>query len=115
MPIQKYLKCQPAEIQNKLMPIIIYINNTYPNAIFDELYSDKTHIPTYRYNNSYVAIGCRKYYISIYFGTENAASEVAKTTPYCRALKGCVNLSYKREIPYDSIYIGIDYCFKNNI
>ncbi len=112
MPISDYYKCQPENVVKNIMPLIEYINANYPEAVFDEQYSAKTYIPTYRLNDSYVAIGCRKHYISIYFGTQGVAEIVANETPYCRALKGCVSLSYKRAIPYDAVFKGIDKCFK---
>ncbi len=95
-----------------LAPIVEYIETKYEGVVFDDAYSEKTFIPTYRYNDSYVAIGCRKHYISVYFGCEKAAETVSKHTPFCRAQKGCVNFSYKRDIPYQALFMGIDCCFK---
>ncbi len=113
MPIENYLKCVDEPVRNKVLPLINYIEVNYPTAVFDEYYSEKSHIPTWRINDSYVGIGCRKHYISVYFGTSEAAQIVAENTPYCRALKSCVNLSYKRELPYAALYKGIDTSFNN--
>lgn len=115
MTIFDFLAMVDDNTKEMVLPVINYIEQNYPNAIFDDNYSVKTKIPHWRFNNSYVGIGCRKHYISIYFGNSNAAKVVSDNTPFCRAQKACVNFSYKRELPYDAIYKGIDCAFKNII
>ncbi len=112
MPIENFLNLVDEASQNKVQPLINYIKTNFKDAKFDEYYSEKSHIPTWKLNDSYVGIGCRKHYISVYFGKSSAVKKVAENTPYCRALKGCVNFSYKRELPYEAIYKGIDEALK---
>ncbi len=115
MPINTYLEMVNDEVKKQVMPIILYIEKYYSGAVFDEKYAEKTHIPTWRFNESYVAVGCRKKYISIYFGSSEAVETVKQSTdsPYVLARKGCVNICYRcKEFPYEAIYKGIDTCFK---
>jgi hypothetical protein len=49
MEIGYYLSLVDFTAQEKLLPIIHYIENKYPAAVFDEAYSAKTKIPTYMY------------------------------------------------------------------
>ncbi len=112
MKIEDLYRCIEESNTQQILPIITYINKAYQMASFDEYNSKKTHIPTWRIENKYVGIGCRKHYISVYFSDKEAVSVVAENTPYCRAQKGCVNFSYKRELPIEAIFKGIDKCFK---
>ncbi len=96
---------------HQLLPVIKYIGENYPQAVFDEYNSEKSHIPTWRIDKKYVGIGCRKHYISIYFSDKEAVQTISNTTIYCRAQKGCVNFSYKRDLPLNAIFMGIDKCF----
>ncbi len=111
MTIEQVVQCAKQNNTEQILPIIHYLKTQYPAAHFDEYNSEKTRIPTWRFNNNYVGIGCRKHYISVYFSQPSAAQTVAQHTPYCRALKACVNFSYKRELPLQAIYKGIDACF----
>ena len=111
MNLEDTLACIEKNGTQQILPIIQYINTNYPTACFDEYNSEKTHIPTWRLGTVYVGIGCRKHYISIYFNDRNAVNIIKENTPYCRALKGCVNFSYKRALPLDAIYKGIQTCF----
>ncbi len=114
MPIQSHLDLVDEKTRLQVMPMISYIQERYSAAVFDEKYSKKTHIPTWRHKGSYVAIGCRKKYISVYFGSPDAVQSIKAEvdSPYVVARKGCVNLCYKsKEIPYDAIFRGIDLCF----
>ena len=105
-------QCIEENNTQQILPIIKYIEDNFPSATFDEYNSEKSHIPTWRIDNKYVGIGCRKHYISLYFSDRDAVTVVAKNTPFCRPQKGCVNFSYKRELPLDAIYKGIDRCLK---
>ncbi len=114
MPIETYLDMVDEKIKAQVSPVISYIQENYKQAIFDEKYSEKTHIPTWRLNNTYVAIGCRKKYISVYFGSSKAVETVQENTntPYIIARKGCVNICYRIPVfPYEAIFKGIDACF----
>ncbi len=112
MKIEDVYKCIKENGTEQIVPIIEFINRRYPNASFDEYNSEKTHIPTWRIGDAYVGIGCRKHYISLYFSNREAVNVVEENTVYCRAQKGCVNFSYKRELPLDAIFKGIEKCFE---
>ncbi len=111
MKIEYVYKCIEQTGTQQVLPIIEYINKNYPNAVLDEYNSEKTRIPTWTLNGEYVGIGCRKHYISVYFSDREAVKVIAENTPYTRALKGCANFSYKRELPLEAIFKGIDKCF----
>ncbi len=114
MPIETYLNMIDDKTQGQVMPIISYIKQNYKNAVFDEKYSEKTLIPTWRLNGKYVAVGCRKKYISVYFASIEAVEAVKESTgsPYVIARKGCVNICYNiKDMPYDAIFKGIDITF----
>ncbi len=114
MPVETYLSQISFEMKEKIQPIISYIEENYKEAVFDEKYSDKTYIPTWRLNGKYVAIGCRKNYISVYFASIEAVEMVKSLTnsKYIIARKGCVNFGHQlKELPYEAIFKGIDICF----
>ncbi len=113
MPIETYLNMIDDKTKSQVLPIISYIEENYKAAAFDEKYSERTLIPTWRLNGKYVAVGCRKKYISVYFASPEAVEAVraGTTSPYIVARKGCVNICYRiKEIPYQAIYKGIDIC-----
>ncbi len=110
MKIEEVYKCIEENGTQQILPLIEYINENFPECTFDEYNSERSHIPTWRMHNKYVGIGCRKHYISVYFSDRKAVQIVAYNTPYCRAQKGCVNFSYKRDLPLDAIFKGIDKC-----
>ncbi len=110
MKIEDVYRCIEEYNVQQIIPILKYIEDNFKCAQFDEYNSEKSHIPTWRIRDKYVGIGCRKHYITIYFSDREAVSVVAENTPYCRAQKGCVNFSYKRELPYDAIFKGINKC-----
>ncbi len=110
MKIEYVYKCIEETGTQQVLPIIEYIHQNFPDASFDEYNSEKTHIPTWRLGEEYVGLGCRKHYISLYFSDREAVQVVDANTPYCRAQKGCVNFSYKRELPLVAIFKGIDKC-----
>ncbi len=115
MPLEDYTKLVDDKTREQVSPITSYIEQNYKEAVFDEKYSAKTLIPTWRLNGTYVAVGCRKTYISVYFGKSEAVATVSASTdsPYIHARKSCVNICYRiKEIPYEAIYQGIDICFK---
>ncbi len=115
MPIETYLNMINDKSREQVLPIISYIEQNYKHAVFDEKYSEKSYIPTWRLGGKYVAVGCRKKYISVYFSSIEAVNAVKGNTdsPYVVARKGCVNICYRiKEMPYDAIYKGIDICFK---
>ncbi len=111
MKIEFVYKCIEETGTHQIIPIIKYIETNYPDADFDEYNSEKSHIPTWRIEENYIGIGCRKHYISLYFSNRDAVKIIDENTPYCRAQKGCVNFSYKRELPLSAIFKGIDKCF----
>ncbi len=111
MKIEDLYKCIEENNTQQILPIIDYISENYKNATLDDYNLSKSQIPTWRIDKAYVGIGCRKHYISVYFSSREAVTLVADGTPYCRAQKGCVNFSYKRELPLDLIYKAIDKCF----
>lgn len=111
MNIQEVYECIEANNTTQIIPIIEYIQTSFPSCIFDEAITKKSRIPTWKLDNEYIVIGCLKHYITIYFSKASAVKIIAENTPYCRALKGCINFSYKRDLPYDAIYQGIDHCF----
>ncbi len=114
MPIEAYLSMIDDKAKAQVMPIILYIEDNYKSAVLDEKYSEKTLIPTWRLNGKYVAVACRKKYISVYFASVEAVQAVASntTSPYVVARKGCVNICYSiKEMPYGAIFKGIDICF----
>ncbi len=110
MKIEYVYKCIEENGTHQVLPIIDYINKNFSEASFDEYNSEKSHIPTWRIDEKYVGIGCRKHYISLYFSDREAVRVIDENTPYCRAQKGCVNFSYKRELPLEAIFKGIDKC-----
>lgn len=117
MEIGYYLSSIDFAVQEKVLPMIHYIETKYPAVVFDEVYSAKTKIPTYRHNGSYVSIACRRRYITIHFGNYDAVSIVTKAYEKVRGNIGCVNIGYNVDIPYDAVYKAIDHCFeeKQNI
>ncbi len=115
MPIETYLSTIDDKAKEKILPIISYIEKNYKEAVFDEKYSEKTYIPTWRLNGRYVAVGCRKNYISVYFGSAEAIEAVKNSinSSNVTVRKGCVNIRYGNiDFPYGAIYKGIDECFK---
>ncbi len=114
MPIETYLNMIDDKTKEQVMPIISYIQENYKDAVFDEKYSEKTYIPTWRLDGKYVAVGCRKKYISVYFASTKAVEAVKTKTdsPYVVGRKGCVNICYRiKEMPYEAIFRGIDVTF----
>ncbi len=115
MPIETYINLFDDKTKEQVLPIISYIEDHYENAVFDEKYSEKTRIPTWRLCGKYVAVGCEKKYISVYFASIEAVEAVKESThsPYVVARKGCVNICYRiKEMPYEAIFKGIDLTFK---
>ncbi len=112
MTLDEVYQCIEERNTHQIIPIINYIEDNFSEAIFDEYNSEKSHIPTWRIEDKYVGIGCRKHYISLYFSDRHAVRVVEENTPYCRAQKGCVNFSYRRELPLEAIIKGIDRCLK---
>ena len=113
MQIDYFLNLIDKQTQEMVLPIINYISIMYPQAILNDEYSIKSKIPTWRLDDKFVAIGCRKHYISIYFDSATAVEIICANTIYCRAQKSCVNFSYRRQLPYDAIYKGIDFCLND--
>lgn len=111
MNIKYFLDLVDTETQNKVLPIIKYINDKYKEAELSDSYSPKVKIPTWNFNNSFVAIGCRKHYITIYFKNRDAVTYITENYPFCRGLKTCVNFSYFRELPKEIICTAIDINF----
>ena len=99
--------------ENKVLPIINYIISTY-KVTYDSKFSERTLIPTFRLGSSYVAIGCRKHYISIYFSNREAVNIITNNYIYCRGQKSCVNFSYKRDLPLEAICNAVDLCLASN-
>ncbi len=115
MPIETYMNMVDEKTQMQVSPIILHIENAHKNAVLDEKYSERTLIPTWRIGEKYVAVACRKHYISVYFSSGEAPATVKENTnsPYVLARKGCINICYRcKNIPYEAIYKGIDICFK---
>lgn len=112
MKLADVYACIEENNTQQILPIIKYIEDNFPDATFDEYNSEKSHITIWRIQDKYVGIGCRKHYISVYFSNRDAVTVVAENTPYCRPQKGCVNFSYKRELPIEAILKGIDECYR---
>ncbi len=115
MPIKRYSDLHDNSTNIQIIPIVSYIEKYYKDAVFDEKYSEKTYIPTWRLGGTYVAIGCKKNYISIYFGSALAIQTVKENidSSQVKVRAGCINISYKnKNFPYEAIYKGIDVCFK---
>ncbi len=115
MPIKTYLDMISDKAKEQVLPIISYIEDNYKTAVFDEKYSERTLIPTWRLDGKYVAVGCRKKYISVYFASPEAVEAVKASvdTPYVVARKGCINISYRiKEMPYEAIFRGVDITFE---
>lgn len=106
--IEKYLNLVDKRAQLKVLPIIEYIELHYSKAIFDTEHSEKTKIPTYRLNENFVGIGCRKYYISLYFSDERPVKIIGSLTERVRCNKNSVNISYYGETDYEALFRGID-------
>ncbi len=47
MPIETYLNMIDDKTKSQVLPIISYIEDTYTQAVFDEVHSERTHIPTW--------------------------------------------------------------------
>ncbi len=112
MQLSDVYKCIEENNTHQILPIIKYIEDNFLQATFDEYNSEKSRIPTWRVGNKYVGLGCRKHYISLYVSDREAVTVISENTPYCRPQKGCVNFSYKRELPLEAIFMGIDKCLK---
>ena len=114
MKINDYLEMVDKTTQGKILLIIHYIVQTYPNVVFDDHYSSNTKIPTYRYNDTYVSIACMKKYITIHFGNPESVKMMVKECEKIRGNIGCVNMSYHIELPYAQIYKAIDITFRKS-
>lgn len=110
--IQKYLNMVDRKAQNKVLPVIEYIESNYREAFLDREYSEKTKIPAYRLGEKFVGIGCRKHYISLYFSSENPVKTIGSLTERVRCNKNSVNVSYCGETDYSALFRGIDKEFK---
>lgn len=106
--IEKYLNLVNERAQLKVLPIIEYIESHYPKAVFDTEHSEKTKIPTYRFEDNFVGIGCRKHYISLYFSSERPVKIIGNLTERVRCNKNSVNISYCGETDYEALFRGID-------
>jgi hypothetical protein len=82
----------------KVFPMIHYIEMKYPAVVFDETYSAKIKIPTYRRNGTYVSMDCIKRYINIHFGNYDVVSVVTKASEKILGNISCVNNGYKIQI-----------------
>lgn len=110
--IEKYLNMVDERAQLKVLPIIEYIESHYTEAVFDTEHSEKTKIPTYRLEENFVGIGCRKHYISLYFSSERPVKIIGSLTERVRCNKNSVNVSYCGETDYEALFKGVDSEFK---
>lgn len=105
MKINDFLALVNQEKQDKVKPLLDYLDKYY---CYDENMSDKSKMPCFTFNHSFIKIGCRKNYLSIYFSNNNAFSFIKENYPYCKINEKCINFSYKRSLPYVLLYVVFD-------
>lgn len=94
-------------------PIIDYIKQEYPNALFNDHYGANTVMPGFTINDKYIYLACRKHYFTIHFSNYKSVKFIEKNYPFAKARVGCVNFSFKRDLPYILLYAAIDITLEN--
>ncbi len=112
MALSDFIACAKKHDKQMVFPLLAYIEKHHKDAVYDDFFSQNTKMPTWRKGKRYVAIGCRKHYLSVYFSSHDPVEHIANATPFVKANKACVNFSYARELPYTAIYEAIDKCFE---
>ncbi len=110
--IQEYLNNLTEIRRERLLQVIKYIKETYPDAEESMDYAPKTKFPMYKVNGVYVAIASMKNHISIHFGKYNATKIIGDKNPKVKANIGCVNVRETVDFPLEDIKEAIDFCFK---
>ncbi len=110
MALSDFISCAEKHDKTMVFPVLTYIEENHADTVYDDYFSKTTKMPTWRKGERYVAVGCRKHYLSIYFSNHDPVEHIANATPFVRANKACVNFSYARELPYEAIFEAIDLC-----
>lgn len=99
MDLDTYLATIPDERIKRFNELRALIKALYPQARETMRYK----MPTYEYQNAWLALANQKHYISLY--TCNAEHLVAfkQTHPRIKTGKGCINFRDQDEIPVESL------------
>ena len=110
--IKEYLNNLTEIRRERLLQVINYIKEAYPEAEESMDYAPKTKFPMYKVNGVYVAIASMKNHISIHFGKYNATKIIGDKNPKIKVNVGCVNIKDTVGFPIEDIKKAIDFCFE---
>lgn len=95
MDVKTYIDNIPEERKKRFLSIIATIKKLYPDA--EE--SMKYKMPTYIYNDNWIAAASQKQYISVYTCSAEHLKQFKSEHPGVKTGKGCINFQDKDEIP----------------
>jgi len=95
MKIDKYLADIAPDRQQKILEIIILINEMYPDSEF----SMKYRMPTFCNADGWVAIANQKSYISLYTCAAEHLKVFKNKYPEVKTGKGCINIHGRDDFP----------------
>lgn len=95
MNITEYLAHVPDERLPKITAIISLIKQLYPAAVESMKYK----MPTFEYQNGWVAVANQKNYVSLYTCSAEHLVEFKSKHPNIKTGKGCINFTASVDIP----------------
>jgi uncharacterized protein YdhG (YjbR/CyaY superfamily) len=97
--LQPYFKNLPKDRLNRLKELHSLILELFPSATTSMKYK----MPTYEWQDGWVALANQKNYISLYTCGPQHLASFKKKYPDLKTGKGCINFRDKDEIPYSAL------------
>ena len=97
--LQAYFDLIPEHRKQRFLTLHELILSTYPQVLVDMKYK----MPTYQYENGWVALANQKNYISLYTCLPEALIAFKKLHPKINTGKGCINFKDSNELVLEDI------------
>lgn len=102
--IKAYLEALPHERRSRLSSIVAKFEKLYPAATASMRYK----MPTFEYEQGWVAVASQKHYISVYTCSAEHLEAFKAAQPKIKTGKGCINFKDSDDIPLDDLDSVID-------
>ncbi len=97
--VGRYFSAVPSDRKDMIYKLHKLIVDLYPTAEISMDYK----MPTYRYEEGWVALANQKNYISLYTCSAEHLAEFKKRHPKIKTGKGCINFKPKDPLPTPSL------------
>lgn len=107
--VESYFSAVPEHRKCKIKTLHELVLNLFPGVTVDLLYK----MPTYRFEDGWVAIGNQKNYISLYTCGYHHIEQFKDKHPDIKTGKGCINFRDGDELPIQDIRAVIEHAIRH--